>query len=185
MVAFEHERYRGPNERVAGGDVEPEGFLQEPRRRIEQGPRHGAAHVVHHDVEPAQLSVGALSQGGHEVEVGQVSRDHDGAASRRFDPLRHLGQLLLGAGGEDDVGTGFGQGHRGGSADAAPTGRDDGDLVGHEELVEDHPGECSGRDGGPPMPWVLGSSGARASWRLRVRTRCLPRRAVTQRFRTS
>ena len=50
----------------------------------------------------------------------------------------HLAQLLLGPGGQDDVGARFGQGDGGGGADTAAAPCDDGYLVGHAESVEDH-----------------------------------------------
>ena len=84
-----------------------------------------------------------LGQRGHELEVGQVAGHDDGASAGRLHLLGHVAQLVLGAGGQDDVGPRLGQRHRGGGADAAPAGGDDGDLVGDEESVEDHPSECS------------------------------------------
>ena len=135
----------GPHERVAGRDVEAEGLLQEAGRRVEQRPRHGAAHVVHDDVEPAELVEGRLGQRGHEVEVGQVARHHDGTPAGGLHLRRHLAQLVLGPGGQHDVGARLGQRHGGGGADAAPAGGDDGDLVGDEESIEDHPRNVVGR----------------------------------------
>ena len=73
-------------------------------------------------------------------------------------------KLLLGASGQHDVGAGFGQGNRGAGADTAPAGGDDGDLVRHEELVEDHPGECSGRTGGRPWPGPVLGAGSSGGW---------------------
>ena len=132
------------------GHVEAEGLFQEARRRVEKRPRHGAAHVVDDDVEPAELAVRRLGQRGHEVEVGQVARHDDGATPGGLDLLRHLAELVLGAGGQHDVGAGLGQRHRGGGPDAASAGGDDGDLVGDEELVEDHPANVAGAPSARP-----------------------------------
>ena len=153
----------GPDQGVPGRDVEAEGLLQEARRRVEQRPRHRPAHVVHDDVEAAELGEGGLGQRGHEVEVGEVAGHDDGAAADRLDLLGHGAQLVLGAGGQHDVGARLGQRHRGGGADAAPAGGDDGDLVGDEESIEDHPanvvGPTEGRAragsgrGGPSRRW--------------------------------
>ena len=90
-----------------------------------------------------------LGQRGHEVEVGQVAGDDDGTAPGGLDLLGDISELVLGPGGQDDVGPGLGQGHRGAGPDAAPAGGDDGDLVRHEELVEDHPANVVGRRGRP------------------------------------
>ena len=136
-----------PHQRVPGRHVEAEGLLEEAGRGVEDRPGHGAAHVVHDDVESTELAPGPLGQGGHQVVVGQVARDHHGPPSRRLDLCGHLAQLLLGAGGQHDVCAGLGQGDGGGGTDAAPAGGDDGDVVGDEETVEDHPGECSGPAG--------------------------------------
>ena len=147
---------RGPDQGVAGRDVEAEGLLQEAGRGVEQRPRHGAAHVVDDDVEAAELVEGRLGQGGHEVEVGQVAGHDDGAAAGGLDLLGHGAQLVLGAGGQHDVGTRLGQRHRGGGADAAPAGGDDGDLVGDEESIEDHPANVVGRAGARAGPFRWG-----------------------------
>ncbi len=97
------------------------------------------AHVVHHDVEPAELAPGPLGQRGHELVVGEVARNHHGPPARLLDLLGHAAQLGFGAGGQHDVRTGLGQGDGGGGTDAAPAGGDDGDVVGDEEAIEDHP----------------------------------------------
>ena len=68
-----------------------------------------------------------------------------GPAPGRLDLLGDGAQLVLGAGGQHDVGPGLGQRHSGGGADAAPAGGDDGDLVGNEESIEDHPANVVGR----------------------------------------
>ncbi len=128
---------------MAGGNVEAKGLFEEAWGGIEEGARHGPAHVVDDDVEPAELVVRRLSQRGHEVEVGQVPGDDDGAASRRLHLLRDLPQLVLRAGGQDDVRPGLGQRHRCACADATPARGHDGDLVRDEEFVEDHPAKCS------------------------------------------
>ena len=57
----------------------------------------------------------------------------------------HLAELLLGAGRQHDVGTGLGQCNGSGGTDAAAAGGDDGDMVGDEETVEDHPANIVAR----------------------------------------
>ena len=123
---------------MARADVEVEGLLEEAWRGVEQGTGHGAPQVVDDDVNAAQLVLGGLGQRAHEVDIGEIAHDHNGPAPGGLDLHRHLAQLLLGPGGQDDVGTRFGQGHRGGGADATATPGDDGYLVGHAEVVEDH-----------------------------------------------
>src|SRR5580658_8272870 len=71
-----------------------------------------------------------------------------GTAARRLDLLGDLAQLVLRAGGQNDVGARIGQRDRGGSTDAPPAGGDDGDLVGDEESIEDHPANVVGRPAG-------------------------------------
>ena len=61
----------------------------------------------------------AVGEGGHEIEVREVARHDDGAASRCFDLLGHGTQLVLGASGQNDVGPRLRQCHRGGGADVA------------------------------------------------------------------
>ena len=119
-------------------DVEVEGLLQEAGRGVEQGSGHGAPEVVDDDVHPAQFVLGRLGQRGHQIDVGEIAHDHHGAATGGLDLRGHLAQLLLGPGGQYDVGPRLGQGHRGGGADTASTPRDDGYLVGHVETVDDH-----------------------------------------------
>ena len=157
VVALEHARHGGPHQGVAGRDVEAEGLLQEARRGVEQRPRHGAAHVVDDDVEPAELAERRLGQRGDEVEVGQVAGHHDGPTAGGLHLLGDGTQLVLGAGGQHDVGSRLGQRDRGGGADAAPAGGDDGDLVGDEESIEDHPANVVGPATGPrPEPFRRG-----------------------------
>nr|WP_254126778.1 hypothetical protein [Aquihabitans sp. G128] len=124
-----------------GGDhVERERLGQEAGRGVLEGPGHGAAQVVDHDVEPAERLDRGGRQAGHRVEVAQVGGHHVGPSPGGLDLGRHLQELRLGASGQEHVGAGLGQGDRGGGADAAPCAGHDGDLVGHEELVEDHGG---------------------------------------------
>ena len=139
VVALEHAGHGGPHQGVPGRHVEAEGLLEEAGRGVEERPGHGAPHVVHDDVEPAELAPGPLGQRGHEVVVGEVARNDDGPPPRLLDLLGHHAQLRLGAGGQHDVRTGLGQGDGGGGTDAAAAGGDDGDVVGDEEAIEDHP----------------------------------------------
>jgi hypothetical protein len=108
---------------VAGADVEVEGLLEEAGRGVEQGTGHGAPQVVDDDVDPAQLVPRRLGQRAHELDVGEIPHDDHGPPTGGLDLRGHLAQLLLGAGGQDDVGAGLGQGHGGGGADAAARSR--------------------------------------------------------------
>ena len=123
---------------MAGADVEVEGLFEEAGRGVEQGAGHGAPEVVDDDVQPAQLVPGRLGQRAHQVDIGEIAHHDHGPPAGGLDLRGHLAQLLLGPGGQDDVGARLGQGHRGGGADAAAAPGDDGYLVGHAEAVEDH-----------------------------------------------
>ena len=88
-------------------------------------------------------------------------------------------QLVLGAGGQDDVGTRFGQGDSCGGADAAPAGGDDGDLVGDEESIEDHPANVAGRPARHAESGQAGQPGSdRHAAGRRLRPLALPVRAT-------
>ena len=152
------------------GDVESEGLFEKAGRRIEEGARHGAAHVVDDDVEPAELVVRGLGERRHQVEIGQVAGDDDGATPRRLHVLRHLAELLLRAGGEHDVRPGLSQRHRGTGADAASAGGHDGDLVRDEKLVEDHQANVVGRIEASRGPMVAGGSASQERGRRRRRS---------------
>ena len=99
---------------------------------------HAAAHVVDHDVEPAERLVGRPGQAGGGVEVGQVGRHDDRPPARGLDLFGHARELGLGAGRDGHVGARLGQGHGDGGADAAPGARHHGCPVGQPEPVEDH-----------------------------------------------
>ena len=117
------------------GDVEVERPLEHPLAGVEQRLRTRAARVVDDDVEPAELGDGLVDQSRDRFGVVHVERDHQRPAAEGGDVRRHFLELLLGAGGQHDIGTGFGErpGYRGANA-AAGTG-DDGDAVGELENV--------------------------------------------------
>ena len=111
--------------------------LEEADRGVEVGARHRAAHVVHDDVDAAEHLARRVGERAHLVDVVEVGHDDVRLATGRLDRGRCLAQLLLGAGGDDDVGAGLGQRDRRRGADAAPGAGDDRDLVVDAEPVED------------------------------------------------
>ena len=86
--ALEHERHGGAGERVRGGDVEAERLGEEPRAGVEEAAREGAADVVDHGVEAAELVVRRLREAGDRVEVAEVGRDDDRLAAERLGSAR-------------------------------------------------------------------------------------------------
>ena len=132
-------------QRERGAHVEVERALERPHVGVDERHRHRTADVVHHDVEATELGHRGVDETGDGVEVGQVGGDHHGAPA----PLLHLRgdvvELVGGAGGDDDVGTGLGQSEGRRGADAAPGGGDDGDAVVETEAVEQHAGTLPGR----------------------------------------
>ena len=76
---FQHQWNGGDGERVRGQDVEGEGVPHVLDRCGEQGVGHGAADVVHHDVEPAERLHRLPGQGRGGLGLGQVGDDDVGA----------------------------------------------------------------------------------------------------------
>jgi len=117
---------------------EVEGLLEKAGRRVQESPRHGPAHVVHHDVEPAEFLVGRRGQRGHGLEVVQVGLDHEDPPPGRFDPAGHLGQLVLGPGRDDDVTPGLGQGQSRARPDPTSGPGDHRHLIRETKTVQNH-----------------------------------------------
>ena len=131
-----------PHQLVGGGNVEVERLLEVGGVGGEQGVRDGAADVVHDDVEPAELLLGRVGEGGDRVEVAEVGLDDDRPASERPDASGHLVELMGRARRDEDVGTGFGQPEGRRRADAAAGAGDHGDPVVDGEPVENHTNPC-------------------------------------------
>ena len=138
-AGLEHRRHRGPGEGVGGGDVPGELADQPAGRRVEERAGHGAADVVHDDVDAPELLGGDVGEAGDRVEVAQVGRHDDRLPAERLDLLGHRVELLLRARREHDVGARLGQRQRRGGADAAPRAGHDRHLVVDAEPVLDHP----------------------------------------------
>ena len=74
-----------------------------------------------------------LDHGRDLVGFTDVAGDAEGASAHGLDVLGGLGDILPGAGGDDDVGALFGKGDGDGLADAGASAGDDGDTVGEVE----------------------------------------------------
>ena len=131
-------RHRGLGEGVRGGHIEAESLLQELRGGGHEGIGHGAADIVDHDVEAAEFGGGGVGEGLHRGQVGEIGRHGDGTPPQRADLSGDLVELLGGAGGDGDVGTGFGERERGGRAYAAARSGDDGGAAVEPKGVQDH-----------------------------------------------
>ena len=121
-----------------------EGVLEAADRGAHERLGHRSTDVVDHHVDPAELGDGRGGERLQTLEIGHVRREHEGPAPEGLDVGRHAGELLLGPGGDGDVGTGLGEGTRAAGADPASRARDEGDLVRECEAVEQHGGEPSG-----------------------------------------
>src|SRR5690606_20073031 len=111
---LQHQRHRCTAERVGGGDVEVEGLLEVVDLGVEEGVGDGAADVVDDDVEAPEGVVRRLRQPGDLVGAREVGRYDDRASPGGLDPLRDLGQLRLGACGDQHVRAGLGERDGGG-----------------------------------------------------------------------
>ena len=96
-------RNRGLGQPVRDPDVELERVRQVMRLRRQERPRHRAADVVHHDVQPPEGLRRGPGQAGRGVEVGQVGGNDDRPPPGRLDLPRDLGELVLGAGRDQHV----------------------------------------------------------------------------------
>ena len=117
-----------------------EGVLEAGDVGLHELPRHPAADVVHHDVEPAEGVDGGLRERGHLVEVGQVGGHDDRLAAQGLHLRGDLVQLVLRAGGQDDVGAGLGEREGAGGPDPAAGSGDDRDPVVETKSLEHHGG---------------------------------------------
>ncbi len=135
--ALEHQRHRRPGERVRGGDIEAERLGEEPRAGLQEAARKGAADVVDHGVDPAELVVRRLREPGDRVEVAEVGGDDDRLATGSPDLRGDLLELVRRTRGDDDVRTRLGESDGGGGAESAAGAGDDGDLALDREAVED------------------------------------------------
>ena len=129
---------RGLRELKRGAHVEVERLLERAHVGARERRGHRTAHVVDHDVDAAELVGRALRE---RVEVGElveVGGHHQAATAERAHVGSDLLELLLGAGGDGDIGAGLRERPGTGSADAAATGGDDGHFAVEAEQVEDH-----------------------------------------------
>ncbi len=116
-------------ERVGRRDVEVKGLFHVLRGRHQKRQRYGAADVVDHDVDTAELSARDRRQFGDGREVGEVARDGDRPALERFHAVGHFVEVRGRARGDDHVRAALGQGERAGRPDAATGAGDDRHLV--------------------------------------------------------
>ena len=135
--------------------VEPERLFEVLDAGVEERVRDGAADVVHDDVDPAQLLLRRLREPGDGVQVGEISGHDHRAPAGGLDRGGHLVQLRLGAGRDDDVGTGLGEGDGRRGTDASPGAGHDADLAVQSEHVEDHGGTLRGGEGGSRQGQLL------------------------------
>ena len=91
-------------------------------------------------VEPAEGVDGGLRERGHLVEVAQVGGHDDRLASQCLHLGGDLVQLLLRAGGQDDVGAGLGEREGAGGPDPTSCTGDDRDPIVEAESLEHHAG---------------------------------------------
>ena len=135
---FEHQGNRGHRQGVCGQHVEAEGVAHVLDAGGEQGVGHAAADIVDDDVEPAELLDGLSRQFRGGLRLGEVCDDDVRAAAGRLDLGGHRLQLRLGARGDQDVCTHFGErdGDRG--SQSATGAGDYGNLSVETELVQDH-----------------------------------------------
>jgi hypothetical protein len=137
-VAGEQVRQGGLGEGMRGGDVEVESLLEGGDVGLDELPRHPAADVVHQHVEPSERVDGGLRERGHLVEVPQVGGHDDRLASEGLHLGGDLVQLVLSAGGQDDVGTGLGEREGTGGPDSAACSGDDRNPVVEAESLQHH-----------------------------------------------
>src|SRR5207248_4898176 len=123
--------------REGGGHVEVERAFEEAFAGVEKWPGLGAADVVDDDVDPAELAHRRVDESVQVVGVAQIARHDRGAPTPLGDGAGDLLELFFGAGRDDDVGAGFGQGQGGRGPDTASRPGDDGCLVGQAETVEE------------------------------------------------
>src|SRR5699024_7350239 len=88
------------------------------------------AGVVDREVDPAEFFDGRGDGRADCAAVGDIGDDGAGAPTGVPDQSGGLVQVVLVDRDQGDVGSGIGEGESGGAADADPSSRDEGDLVG-------------------------------------------------------
>src|SRR5437016_10482852 len=136
LAAREQVRGGSLAEDERGRDVEVERPLEETGTRVEEGPRHRPACIVHDRVDSTELSDGTRDDLLQHVVVVDVRRDDECFASGRAHVGRDLVELLLRARGEHDVRARICEGSGDRRADASPRAGDDRDLAVEPERVE-------------------------------------------------
>ncbi len=150
--ALEHVGHGEAAELERHRDVEVERVLELLDPRVEEGPRHRAARVVHHDVDAAELGDGAVDEPRDHAEVVHVAGEHVGPPAPVADGPGHVLEVGRRAGRQGHVGAGGRVEPGDGRPDPLAGAGDHGDLAVEAEQVRRPVGRHA------PPPWRFASA---------------------------